>query len=120
MKPFTMIATLVFALVAALQLVRVLEGWDVMIGSVHVPIWASLVAAAFAALLCVMVWRENRAAAPRAERAYSGALRRSSVTGKRGLRASLRTSIGPAVCPIAWKRAVRRASASSAFTGKVS
>jgi hypothetical protein len=29
-------------------------------------VWASLVAAAFAALLAVMVWRENRAAAPRA------------------------------------------------------
>ena len=60
MKPFTTIATVVFALVAALQLVRVLEGWDVAIGSVHVPMWASLLAAAFAALLAVMVWRENR------------------------------------------------------------
>jgi hypothetical protein len=61
MKPFTTIATVVFALVAALQLVRVLEGWDVTIGGVHVPMWASLIAAAFAALLAVMVWRENRA-----------------------------------------------------------
>jgi hypothetical protein len=43
-----------------LQLVRVLEGWDVAIGGFHVPMWASLVAAAFAALLAVMVWRENR------------------------------------------------------------
>ena len=60
MKPFTTIATVVFALVAALQLVRVLEGWDVAIGNVHVPMWASLLAAAFAALLAVMVWRENR------------------------------------------------------------
>ena len=60
MKPFTTIATVVFALVAALQLVRVLEGWDVTIAGVHVPMWASLVAAAFAALLAVMVWRENR------------------------------------------------------------
>jgi hypothetical protein len=60
MKPFTTIATIVFTLVAVLQLVRVLEGWDVAIGSFHVPMWASLVAAAFAALLAVMVWRENR------------------------------------------------------------
>ena len=65
MKPFTMIATIVFTLVAVLQLVRVLEGWDVAIGSFHVPTWASVVAAAFAALLAVMVWRENRAAASR-------------------------------------------------------
>ncbi len=60
MKPFTTIATVVFTLVAVLQLVRVLEGWDVAIGGFHVPMWASLVAAAFAALLAVMVWRENR------------------------------------------------------------
>jgi hypothetical protein len=66
MKSFTTIAVVVFTLVAVLQLVRVVEGWDVAIGGVHVPVWASLVAAAFAALLAVMVWRENRAAAPRA------------------------------------------------------
>ena len=60
MKPFTTIAMIVFTLVAVLQLVRVLEGWDVAIGSFHVPIWASVIAAAFAALLAVMVWRENR------------------------------------------------------------
>jgi hypothetical protein len=65
MKPFTTIATIVFTLVAVLQLVRVLEGWDVAIGSFHVPMWASVVAAAFAALLAVMVWRENRVAASR-------------------------------------------------------
>ena len=60
MKPFTTIAMVVFTLVAVLQLVRVLEGWDVAIGSFHVPMWVSLVAAALAALLAVMVWRENR------------------------------------------------------------
>jgi len=65
MKPFTTIATIVFTLVAVLQLVRVLEGWDVAIGSFRVPMWASVVAAAFAALLAVMVWRENRVAASR-------------------------------------------------------
>ena len=65
MKPFTTMATIVFTLVAVLQLVRVLEGWDVAIGSFHVPMWASVVAAAFAALLAVMVWRENRVAASR-------------------------------------------------------
>ena len=60
MKPFTTIAMVVFTLVAVLQLVRVLEGWDIAIGSFHVPMWASLVAAAAAALLAVMIWRENR------------------------------------------------------------
>jgi hypothetical protein len=60
MKPFTTIAVVVFTLVAVLQLIRVVEGWDAAIAGVRVPVWASLVAAAFAALLAVMVWRENR------------------------------------------------------------
>jgi hypothetical protein len=60
MKPFTTIAVVVFTLVAALQLVRVLQGWEISIGGFHVPMWVSLVAAALAALLAVMVWRENR------------------------------------------------------------
>ena len=64
MKPFTTIAVVVFTLVAVLQLVRVLEGWDVAIGGFHVPLWGSIVAAAVAALLAVMVWRENRGVRP--------------------------------------------------------
>jgi len=64
MKPFTLIAVLVFTLVAALQLLRVALGWEVTINGVVIPPWASLVAAALAAVLAVMVWRENRTAAP--------------------------------------------------------
>ena len=51
--------------------------------------------------------------------AESAPRRRSRVTGKRGLRASFSTIMGPGVWPIGRKRATRRASASSAFTGKV-
>jgi membrane associated rhomboid family serine protease len=60
MKPFTLVAVVVFTLVALLQLLRVVLGWDVTINGFHVPAWASLVAFAVAALLAVMVWRENR------------------------------------------------------------
>ena len=63
MKPFTTIAVAVFGIVAVLQLIRVIEGWDVAIEGFHVPVWASIVAFAFATLLAVMVWRENRRAA---------------------------------------------------------
>jgi hypothetical protein len=52
---------IVFVLVAGLQLVRVIEGWAVTIDGLNVPIWASIIACAAAALLAVMVWRENRA-----------------------------------------------------------
>ena len=60
MKPFTLIAVLVFTIVAALQLLRVALGWEITINGLVIPPWASLVAAVLAALLAVMVWRENR------------------------------------------------------------
>jgi hypothetical protein len=60
MKPFTTVAVAVFSLVALLQLLRVVLGWEVTIQGVHIPIWASLVAFVAAAGLAVLVWRENR------------------------------------------------------------
>jgi hypothetical protein len=60
MKPFTTIAVAVFSLVAVLQLLRVLLGWEVVVGGVHIPLWASLVAFVVAGGLAVLVWRENR------------------------------------------------------------
>jgi len=64
MKTFTLLAVIVFSIVALAQLLRVVLGWSVVIAGVTIPPWASLVACAFAALLAVMVWREHRA--PRA------------------------------------------------------
>ena len=63
MKPFTLLAVVVFTVVALGQLLRVAMGWSVVINGLTVPIWVSLVASAVAALLAVMVWRENRAPA---------------------------------------------------------
>jgi hypothetical protein len=62
MKPFTVLSVVVFALVGALHLVRALLGWDVRVDGMDFPVWASYVAAAGAALLAVMLWRENRGA----------------------------------------------------------
>ena len=59
-KPFTTIAVVVFSLVALLQLLRVLLGWEVVIEGVHIPIWVSVIAFVVAAGLAAMVWRENR------------------------------------------------------------
>ncbi|HUQ28122.1 MAG TPA: hypothetical protein VM051_05990 [Usitatibacter sp.] len=60
MKPFTLLAVVVFAIVATLQLLRVILGWEVTINHFEVPVWASVVAGAVAALLALMLWRENR------------------------------------------------------------
>ena len=60
MKPFTTIAIVVFACVALLQLIRLIEAWPVQIDGLAVPVWASAVAFVIASILSVMLWRENR------------------------------------------------------------
>ena len=60
MKPFTRIAALLLALVAALQATRFLAGWPVTIDGFAVPAWASAVFAAIAGTLAIMLWRESR------------------------------------------------------------
>lgn len=59
MKPITTVAILVFSLVALLQLVRVIGGWDVTINGIAIPIWASVIAFVVAAALALMLWREG-------------------------------------------------------------
>jgi hypothetical protein len=61
MKPFTTLAIVVFTVVAIAQLLRVLLGWEVRVGEVVIPFWASALACLVAATLAVMLWREKRA-----------------------------------------------------------
>ena len=60
MKPFTLLAVVVFTLVSLAQLLRVVLDWTVVINGITIPPWVSLVAFAVAGLLAVMVWREHR------------------------------------------------------------
>lgn len=60
MKPFTSIATAFLALVAVLQLARVLLGWNVTVNGYAVPNWASLAAFVVAGTLAAMLYREHR------------------------------------------------------------
>ena len=59
MKPFTSLAIVVFALLALLQLARVLLGWTVVVNGFAVPIWASAVAAVIAGGFALMLYRER-------------------------------------------------------------
>ena len=59
-KPFTIIAVVMFSLIALLQLLRVLLGWEVIVNGVAIPLWVSWIAFAVAAALAAMVWREGR------------------------------------------------------------
>jgi len=60
MKPFTAIAVVVFSLVALLQLIRVISGWEVTVNGLAIPMWASVIALVVAAALATMLWREAR------------------------------------------------------------
>ena len=59
-KPFTLVAVVVFSVVALLQLLRLLLGWEITINAITIPLWASGVALVVAAGLAAMVWRERR------------------------------------------------------------
>ncbi len=59
MKPFTMLAVIVFIFVAVVQLLRAFLGWEVIIAGFAVPVWLSFIVGPIAAVLAVMVWREN-------------------------------------------------------------
>jgi hypothetical protein len=60
MKPFTMIAVIVFALVALAHLLRLIAGFAVTVAGIAIPIWASGMGFIFAAVLALMVAREAR------------------------------------------------------------
>jgi len=59
-KPFTLIAIGLFSLIAVLQLLRFILGWEVTVNGLSVPVWVSGIAFIVAAGLAVMVWLEAR------------------------------------------------------------
>ena len=60
MKPYSAVASVLFALVALVQLLRLVLGWTVVVNGASIPLWASAVACFVAAGLAAMVWREAR------------------------------------------------------------
>jgi hypothetical protein len=59
-KPFTLIGVVLFSLIALLQLLRFILGWQVTVNGVTIPVWVSAIAFVIAAGLAAMVWRETR------------------------------------------------------------
>ena len=59
-KPFTTITVVLLLLIALVQLLRFVLGWEVTVNGVTVPVWVSGIAFVIAAGLAVMVWRETR------------------------------------------------------------
>ena len=59
-KPFTLIAALIFALMALLHLYRLFTNFQVILGSHTVPMWVSYVGLIIPGLLAVMLYRESK------------------------------------------------------------
>jgi hypothetical protein len=59
-KPFTAITVVLLGLIAIVQFVRFISGWQVTIDGLSVPVWASAIACLIAAGLAVMVCIEMR------------------------------------------------------------
>jgi hypothetical protein len=60
MKPFTVVAIVVFILVSLLHLLRYFLGWEVMVNTVTIPMWVSLPGFVIAGGLAFMLWREMK------------------------------------------------------------
>jgi hypothetical protein len=59
-KLYSVLAALIFTLVAAAQLLRATNGWTITINSSDVPLWASWLAFAVAAFLAVLGFASSR------------------------------------------------------------
>lgn len=58
-KPFTLIAVVIFVLIAVMHMLRLLLDWYVVVAGVSIPMWVSVLGLAIAGGLAVMVWRES-------------------------------------------------------------
>ena len=58
MKPFTAITVVLLTLIAVVQLVRFVLGWEITVNGLIIPVWLSAIAFVIALGLAIMVWRE--------------------------------------------------------------
>lgn len=56
-RTFCTLAAAIFALIALLQLLRIVMGWSVTLSGVDVPFWASWIAVAVAGALSLIGFR---------------------------------------------------------------
>jgi len=60
MKPFTKIVSILLALVGLLHLARVILNMQVIVGSLEIPLWVSIVGFIVPSLLSIGLWRESK------------------------------------------------------------
>jgi TRAP-type C4-dicarboxylate transport system permease small subunit len=59
-RPFTLIAALIFALMALIHVYRLFTDFQVVLGSHVIPMWASYVAIVVAGGLAIGLYRDSR------------------------------------------------------------
>ncbi len=60
MKPITAISVVLFALMAFGHLLRVLAGWELVIGATIIPMWPSVLVFLVFGGVAIMLWREAK------------------------------------------------------------
>ncbi|MEO7602576.1 MAG: hypothetical protein ABIS39_04855 [Sphingomicrobium sp.] len=59
-RPFTLIAAMLFAIMAAVHVYRLVTDFQIIVGTYSIPISVSWVATALLALLAIMLFREAK------------------------------------------------------------
>ncbi len=60
MKPFTLCAAIVFFIIAVAHLIRVILQVPVVVGTITIPMWPSMVAFVILLILGIMLLREDK------------------------------------------------------------
>ena len=60
MRPFTLIAAIIFGLMALIHIYRLLTDFQIIIGSHTIPMWASIAAIAVTGILSIGLFLESR------------------------------------------------------------
>ena len=58
-RPFTLIAAIIFALIAGAHIYRIVTHFEIVIGSHHIAQWVSYLGVLVAGGLAIMLLREN-------------------------------------------------------------
>jgi hypothetical protein len=60
MRPFTLIAAIIFGVMALVHIYRLLTDFQITVGSHAVPMWVSIVAIAVTGILSIGLFSESR------------------------------------------------------------
>jgi hypothetical protein len=60
MKTGTLLAIILFVLVAVAHLIRLIDRTDIMVGTMVLPLWASVLGVVVPGLIAWLLWKESK------------------------------------------------------------